>query len=91
MWTAYTAHRCKTLQSQENPAYRECFERTLGIMEADERRGGAPEQVAWLVERIVEARSPRLRYTVGPAVQRIEAALKTRVPWRLYEWTLAQY
>ena len=89
--TNYTAHRRKTLQSQENPAYRERFERTLGIMEADERRGGAPEQVAWLVERIVETRSPRLRYTVGPVVQRIEAALKTRVPWWFYEWALAKY
>ena len=89
--TNYTAHRRKTLQSQENPAYRERFERTLGIMEADERRGGAPEQVAWLVERIVETRSPRLRYTVGPAVQRIEAALKTRVPWWFYEWALTKY
>lgn len=89
--TGFTAGRRRTRGSQENPAYRECFERALGIMEADERRGGSPEQIAWLVERIVQTRSPRLRYTVGPAIQRLEAALKIRAPWQLYEWAVAAY
>lgn len=89
--TGFTAGRRRTRGSQENPAYRECFERALGIMEADERRGGSPEQIAWLVERIVQTRSPRLHYTVGPAIQRLEAALKIRAPWQLYEWAVAAY
>jgi NAD(P)-dependent dehydrogenase (short-subunit alcohol dehydrogenase family) len=89
--TQFTARRRIARQSQQNTAYRERFVRALGIMEADEARGALPDQVAQLVGRIVETPSPRLRYTVGPAIQRLEAALKIRVPWRLYEWVLAQY
>jgi len=32
-----------------------------------------------------------MRYTVGPAMQRLEGVLKIRVPWKPYEWTLAAY
>ena len=32
-----------------------------------------------------------MRYTVGPAMQRLEAALKVRAPWPLYEWAVTAY
>lgn len=60
-------------------------------MEADEIGGASPDQVARLIERVVETPSPRMRYTAGPLIQRLEAALKNRVPWWLYEWALAKY
>jgi len=89
--TPFTFHRRKTLQSQENLAYREYFDRALGTMEADEMNGPAPERIARLLKCIIETPSPRLRYTVGPALERIETALKKWVPSQLFEWGLAKY
>jgi len=60
-------------------------------MEADERNGPLPECVARLLARIIETRSPRLRYTVGPTLERIGVALKHHTPWRLYEAAFARY
>jgi len=72
-------------------AYELYAERALQIMETDERNGGSPEAVALLLERIIRSPSPALRYQVGPAIQRLAAALKGILPDRLFEWALAKY
>jgi len=89
--TEFTQHRRRTIQSQGNSACRERYETALRIMEASEAEGGTPEAVARLLERILEDPSPRLRYTVGPLVQRAAAELRKIVPARLFEWGLAKY
>jgi NAD(P)-dependent dehydrogenase (short-subunit alcohol dehydrogenase family) len=89
--TSFTARRRRTAQSGENAVYKDRFNTTLGIMEADESRGANPTQVAHLVERIIENPSPRMRYTVGPLIQRIEVTLKQIVPSWLYERVISRY
>jgi len=89
--TQFGVHRRKTRQSLENPAYRQRLDNALGVMEADEMNGPSPESVARLLEHIIETPAPRLRYTVGPTLERIEAALKGWVPAWLFEWGLAKY
>jgi len=90
--TGFTAHRRRTAQSQENPVYLERCNASVGVMEADERQGSDPVKIAHLLTKIIENPSPRLRYTAGPAFQRIVVvALKKIVPARLFEWGLSKY
>lgn len=89
MRTDFTTHRVRV--TAPGSAYELYAERTLEIMERDERTGGAPEAVAVLLERILRSPSPAPRYRVGPAFQRLAAALKGILPDRLFEWALAKY
>jgi NAD(P)-dependent dehydrogenase (short-subunit alcohol dehydrogenase family) len=89
--TRFTARRVRTAASLSNPGYREACERAVAIMEADERNGMAPERVALLVEKIIRARSPRLRYVVAPAPEAIAFGLRRFVPAGVFEWGLRRY
>jgi NAD(P)-dependent dehydrogenase (short-subunit alcohol dehydrogenase family) len=66
-------------------AYAAPFAKALAVVEHDEHGGADPAQVARLVGRILDTRSPRLRYMVGPAFERFAAAGKSVVPGRLFE------
>ncbi len=89
--TNFTTRRVRTRASGEGSAYREAFERTLQVIEHDERHGSPPELVARTVERILRSRSPRLRYVVGSFDQRLAAALKGLLPGRLFEWIIRSH
>jgi NAD(P)-dependent dehydrogenase (short-subunit alcohol dehydrogenase family) len=57
----------------------------------DEQNGPGPEGVARLLWRIVNAPSPRLRYTVGPATQRAAVWMKRLLPYSLMEYGMRRY
>ena len=52
----------------------------------DEQNGPGPEGVARLLHKIVTTPNPRLRYTVGPAVQRVAVWLKRLLPYAALEY-----
>jgi hypothetical protein len=52
----------------------------------DEATAPTPEPVARLVERILNHRSPKMRYSVGMLGQRILVPLKRFLPQRIFEW-----
>jgi NAD(P)-dependent dehydrogenase (short-subunit alcohol dehydrogenase family) len=83
--TGFTANRVRTEASRTNAAYGERFARALGVMEQEESRGPGPEALIPLVERIIEARAPRLRYTAGAPLQRAAAVLRRFLPASLFE------
>lgn len=89
--TGFTARRRRTAASLENPAYRQRCDRAVGVMEADERNGLRPERLARVVEAIIRARSPRLRYVVAPLPEALAVALKKVVPAGVFEWALGKY
>lgn len=91
MRTGFTDRRVRVAASGEGSAYRARFERTLQVVEHDERHGGAPEAVAVLLERIIRLPRPAPRYRVGPVFQRLAAVLKGVLPACLFEWALAKY
>lgn len=66
-------------------AYQPDQDRALRLMEAAERSGPDPVVVARVVRRALGARSPRLRYIVGPVSQRAGALLKRFLPGRWFE------
>ncbi|HEX2210132.1 MAG TPA: SDR family oxidoreductase [Longimicrobium sp.] len=69
----------------ERSPYAAVFRKVLEIVERDENRGADPVEVARLVGRILETRSPRLRYMVGPAFERYAARSKDFMPGRMFE------
>ncbi len=89
--TGFTAHRRKAIAAEENPVYRELFARALGVMEADEMNGSTPGKIGPLLERIITTRSPRARYRIGPASERLAVELKKVMPSRLFEWAIMKY
>jgi len=89
--TQFTAHRRKTLESQQDSVYVEKFNAALGVVEADETNGPSPDRIARLLGRIVNDPSPRVRYPIGPMSERAAIILKKVMPPRLFEWALMMY
>jgi hypothetical protein len=71
--------------TDEGSPYAALFAKTMAVVEQDEARGGDPAEVARLVGRILDTRSPRLRYMVGPAFERFAARGKDFMPGRVFE------
>jgi NAD(P)-dependent dehydrogenase (short-subunit alcohol dehydrogenase family) len=86
--TGFTDARRRTGGASPDSPYRQRCELALRTMEESERSGPDPIRVARLVERIIHHPSPRLRHTVGLAVQRFGVAVRHLVPARLFEWGL---
>jgi NAD(P)-dependent dehydrogenase (short-subunit alcohol dehydrogenase family) len=87
--TGFTDRRRQTAASATNPAYRERFSKAMAVIEKDERGAAPPEAVARLIARIIARRGPRLRYTVGPGLQRATPLLKALLPHALFERLIA--
>lgn len=89
--TAMSADGLETRESASNPAYRANHTAALSIMARDEAEGPQPAVVAQLVESIIRAPSPRLRYRVGSLIEQMVVVMKVLLPDRLFEWGLMQY
>jgi NAD(P)-dependent dehydrogenase (short-subunit alcohol dehydrogenase family) len=87
--TALTQNR--QLAEMSIDAYRTSFEAALAKTAHDEQSGPAPEQIARLLHRIVNKRNPRLRYTIGPLMQRAAVLLKRLGPNSLSEYSMRSY
>lgn len=87
--TAFTQNRGRVAASGKSSAYDAQMQISLGIMERDEQRGPAPIAVARLIEKIVAARNPRLRYSVGMFHQRLAILLRRLLPASLFEYLIA--
>jgi len=89
--TGFTEHRHKAFEADENSAYKDRFEKALGVMEADEMKGPSPEKIGHLLEKIITTRSPRLRYRVGPVSEKATVELKKIMPSKLFERAIMWY
>jgi short-subunit dehydrogenase len=89
--TAFTKNRIHAAAMTDESPYASAFEQALRVMEHDEQNGPDPVRVAMLVERILADANPRLRYTVGPAPQRLAVVLKRLLPYSLYERMIRTY
>jgi NAD(P)-dependent dehydrogenase (short-subunit alcohol dehydrogenase family) len=89
--TGFTDSRRPVRGASENETYADAYRSALAVVEKDERGGASPEAVGRLVGRILSARSPRVRYTVGPVFQRVAVRLKSILPSKLFSWGLRKY
>jgi NAD(P)-dependent dehydrogenase (short-subunit alcohol dehydrogenase family) len=89
--TRLTANRHETLESQGDGPYAENFRTVMRIVEHDETHGFSADQVARLVERIIQGPSPRLRYRVGALLQKSAVPAKKILPGAWFEWIIMRY
>jgi len=89
--TGITASRAKTRASQHGTVYAERFAKSLSVMEADEMHGPPPEQIGYLLERIITTRAPRSRYMIAPVLEKLTVGLKKIMPSGLFEWAIMKY
>lgn len=89
--TGFTEHRWWARAAQDGSPYDGPARRAVTVMEADERNGADPAEAARVVQRIIEAENPRMRYTTGPFSQRVQAALRGVLPRWFVEWNLRSY
>lgn len=71
--------------------YAAVMERSVGVMEREERNGADPEGMARLVERLLGRKRLRVRYMVGPGFQKLAMVLKRILPSRTYESIMSLY
>jgi len=88
--TPITFHRTVPADAAMREVYR-AFPAALKRMENEEQSGPGPESVARLLHRIVNTPDPRLRYTVGPPVQRAAVWLKRLLPNAALEYGMRRY
>ncbi len=78
--TGFTASRREASGAGEGSVYRDAYRRVLAAVERDEHAGVPAADVARCIRGIVENPSPRTRYSVGLAGQRVAARLKDLLP-----------
>lgn len=83
--TEFTAKRKSTSTGSADDPYRAAVDKALGVMIEDETNGVAPDQVAVVVQRVLEARRPPRRVSVGKADERIGILAKRLLPHRVFE------
>jgi len=89
--TGFTDARRTVRRAEDGGPYAESFRKAMAVVEKDERGGASPESIGRLVARILDAPSPRPRYSVGPMFQRLAIRLKSVLPPKVFEWALRQY
>jgi NAD(P)-dependent dehydrogenase (short-subunit alcohol dehydrogenase family) len=87
--TGLTDHRQRVARWQES-VYREKAEKALAVTEAGEREGPSPEEIAHLVEKIINKKSPTLRYQIGSNAKLIAFA-KWLLPPKVGEKLIMRY
>ena len=90
--TRFTANRRRVAASEcEASPYRSAFAEALRVAEQEEEQGVDPTPVARVVARAVKASAPDLRYTVGPAMQRLAPLIRGVLPFSVYETLMRKH
>jgi NAD(P)-dependent dehydrogenase (short-subunit alcohol dehydrogenase family) len=82
--TDFTASR-HTLGEEPNGAYAAAATKAITLMEKDEMNGAPPETAAAVIQRVLNAKRPRRRVSVGKIGERIGIPAKRLLPHRLFE------
>ncbi len=83
--TGFTAARRDVGVPEGGSAYAAAAERAVGKMAEDEEAGVAPDRVAVVVQRVLEAKRPPRRASVGKLDERVGIIGKRLLPYRLFE------
>jgi NAD(P)-dependent dehydrogenase (short-subunit alcohol dehydrogenase family) len=83
--TGFTAARRNVTPAGGDGAYSAASGKAVGKMAKDEMAGVPPDRVAATVQRVLEARRPPRRVSVGRFDERIGIAAKRLLPYRLFE------
>jgi NAD(P)-dependent dehydrogenase (short-subunit alcohol dehydrogenase family) len=83
--TDFTANRRMAAAAKGDNVYSAALARSVGLMERDEINGAPAGDVAAVVQRVLAARRPPRRVSVGKAGERIGILAKRALPFRIFE------
>ena len=83
--TEFTERRRDVEPPAGDRAYSAAVAKAIGTMAADEAAGVAPDRVAVVVQRAVEARNPPRRVSVGRVDERMGIMAQRVLPYRVFE------
>jgi NAD(P)-dependent dehydrogenase (short-subunit alcohol dehydrogenase family) len=83
--TDFTASRRMAEASASGSSYGAAVQKAVGIMERDEANGVPPSDVAAAVQKVLDARRPQRRLSVGRAGERAGIVAKRLLPFRVFE------
>jgi NAD(P)-dependent dehydrogenase (short-subunit alcohol dehydrogenase family) len=83
--TDFTARRQIADDADTGRVYAAAMKKAVQVMERDEANGAPAEQVAALVQRVLEAGRPPRRASVGKAGERAGLVAKRVLPFRVFE------
>ena len=83
--TDFTANRRMARAATDDADYRSALDAAVGVMERDEANGVAPEDVAAVVQRVLDSRRPPRRVSVGKSGERVGILAKRLLPHRVFE------
>ena len=89
--TNFTASRKNSESTLNDPDYGPIYKRSLGLIEKEENGGLSPDVLARKIEKIVDARHPRLRYVVANLEQWLSVVLKRFIPGNWFVNILVDY
>ncbi|HEY1650447.1 MAG TPA: SDR family oxidoreductase [Acidimicrobiales bacterium] len=82
--TDFTASR-HTISDDPDGVYRAAADKAITLMEKDESNGAPPASAAAVIARVLEAKRPRRRVSVGKVGERIGIPAKRLLPHRVFE------
>ena len=82
--TEFTANR-RQVESPDGNPYRDASFKAISVMERDESNGAPAELVARVVQKVLEAKRPPRRVSVGKAGERVGVVAKRLLPHRVFE------
>jgi NAD(P)-dependent dehydrogenase (short-subunit alcohol dehydrogenase family) len=83
--TAITKNRIVAERARNNSPYAAGFEKALAVFVKGETEGENPERLAALIEKVIRAKNPRLRYRIGKKRELLAVSLSALLPDRLFE------
>jgi short-subunit dehydrogenase len=89
--TAFTFKREKITSNLTKSAYSHNAARAIDVVEKDEQGGPSPDKVAHLIYKIINKKSPKIRYKVGSFSQKLICYLKQILPDKTIQWILMKY
>lgn len=89
--TAFTANRrivhdtANGAEALDGEAYGAAMKKAIGIMERDEQNGAPPKDVAKVIRKVLSAKRPPRRVSVGRASERVGLIGKRLLPFSLFQ------
>ena len=83
--TEFTERRRFARAADADNTYRQAIKKAIAVMERDEVNGAPPDHVARAVHRVLEARRPPRRVSVGKVTERVGIIGKRLLPYRVFE------
>jgi len=82
--TDFTGNR-RRVATTDDDIYRDATQHAIGVMERDEAHGVPPDDVAATVQKVLDAKRPPRRVSVGKVQERVGITAKRLLPFRVFE------